>query len=61
MASLVDIFFNINVLSTKWNALAVIDHEHDALATVRGANEAVDLRLNHYRKTGALVGDVLSP
>jgi hypothetical protein len=68
MASLVDIFFDINVLSTpcrqKWNVLAVVDHEHDALAAAaleRRANEAVDLLLNHYCKTGALVGDALSP
>ena len=41
-----------------------VGHEHDALATVtleRRANEAVDLLLNHYRKTGALVGEALSP
>jgi len=41
-----------------------VEHEHDALAAAaleRRANEAVDLLLNHYRKTGALVGDALSP
>ena len=42
----------------------MIEHEHDALAAAvleRRANEAVDLLLNHYRRTGALVGDALSP
>lgn len=41
----------------------MIDHEHDALvaaALERRANEAVDLLLNHYRKTGALVGEALA-
>jgi GntR family carbon starvation induced transcriptional regulator len=40
-----------------------VGHEHDALVAAvleRRANEAVDLLLNHYRKTGALVGDALS-
>ena len=61
MASLVDIFFNINVLSTKWNALAMVGHEHEAAAALeRRANDAVDLLLNHYRKTGAPVGEALA-
>jgi hypothetical protein len=63
-ASLVDISFDINILSTKWNAPAVIEHEHDALVTAaleRRANDAVDLPSDHYRKTGALVGEALSP
>jgi DNA-binding GntR family transcriptional regulator len=41
-----------------------VGHEHDALVAAtleRRANEAVDLLLNHYRKTGALVGEALSP
>ena len=41
-----------------------VEHEHNALVAAtleRRANEAVDLLLNHYRKTGALVGEALSP
>jgi DNA-binding GntR family transcriptional regulator len=59
MASLVDTFFKINVLSTKLE----VGHEHDALvaaALERRANEAVDLLSSHYRKTGALVGEALA-
>lgn len=43
------------------DVLAVIDHEHDALAALeRRANEAIDLLLNPNRKTCRLVGEALA-